>query len=121
MSQSVAQRLSDILITLPEAEQKNVLAFAEFLHARVRAEHPLTLPLPELLEPPQGESVVAAIKRLSRSYAMLDKTKMLGQTAELMTQHVVYGRTAEEIIPLLETLFMQHYQSFVEHYNKQIG
>ncbi|EIJ43826.1 hypothetical protein BegalDRAFT_2998 [Beggiatoa alba B18LD] len=119
MSHAVAQRLNDILKQLPETEQNTLLAFAEFLHVRSRVERPLTVPQPEKIEPPaQGESVVAAIKRLSRSYYMLDKTKMLGQTAELMTQHLMYGRTAEEVIQSIEALFVQHYQSFVEHYNK---
>jgi hypothetical protein len=41
---------------------------------------------------------------------MLDKTKMLGVTSDLVTQHIVQGRDAAEVIDELERLFEAHYR-----------
>ena len=67
-------------------------------------EEPVNLPRPE------NESVVAAIRRLSKSYRMLDKSDMLHETSDLMSSHVLKGRPAEEVIDELEVLFLRHYE-----------
>jgi hypothetical protein len=54
--------------------------------------------------------VVAAIKRLSQTYFMLDKTRMLGHTSGLMTQHIMAGREAREVIDELEAIFRREYE-----------
>jgi hypothetical protein len=36
---------------------------------------------------------------------------MLGATSDLVTQHVVQGREAAEVIDELETLFADHYRA----------
>ena len=41
---------------------------------------------------------------------MLDKKQMLGVTSDLVTQHILQGRDAAEVIDELEDLFTQHYQ-----------
>jgi hypothetical protein len=41
---------------------------------------------------PSQESVVAAIKRLSKTYEMLDRGPMLNETSALMSAHVLQGR-----------------------------
>jgi hypothetical protein len=41
---------------------------------------------------------------------MVDREKMLHEIAALMTQHMVQGRPAPEVIDDLERLFAHHYQ-----------
>ena len=98
---------------LDENRQQQLLDFAEFLVSKAplvaeqsgdAVEKPLIIPRPE------NESVIAAIKRLSKSYSMLNKDDMLYETSDLMTSHVVKGRPAEEVIDELETLFISHYE-----------
>ena len=109
--------------SLSESDRYALLRFARFL-----ADQPMSMdaktdqgrePVPEpRFEPaPEGENVIAAIRRLSRIYFMIDKDKMLHETTELMTQHVMQGRPAGEVIAALETLFSDHYRSLAEESN----
>lgn len=106
------KRLLKVFKLLPEQDQKTLLDLAEFLQSRAS---PPTQGVPEpILTPrPQQESVVKAIRRLSTSYFMLDKTIMLNETSTLMSQHVMQGRPAPEIIDDLEVLFKQQYQRLI--------
>ena len=98
-------------------DQVALLAFAEFLSQRA-VPNAVAIPVPEveeLLEPvdiprPKDERVVAAVKRLSRTYPMLNKNKMLGDTSTLMTGHIMQGREAKEVIDELESLFRREYE-----------
>lgn len=110
------RRLRELFAKLPEADRQTLLAFAEFLASRApAASEPLLEPQ---LEPrPAKESVVGAIKRLSRSYPMLDKAKMLNDTSALMTQHLMQGRAAAEVIDDLQALFERHYRELVANRN----
>ena len=45
---------------------------------------------------------------------MLDRSKMLNETSSLMTQHVLNGRAATEVIDELEIMFKRHYEKLVE-------
>lgn len=108
-----------ILDGLSAVDRAAVLSFAEFLHSRAAsadgspASAPAgakQIPEPELSPRPRDEKVVAAIKRLSKSYYMLDKSKMLGVTSDLVTQHILQGREAVEVIDELEQIFAEHYR-----------
>ncbi|MCP4695736.1 MAG: Crp/Fnr family transcriptional regulator [Gammaproteobacteria bacterium] len=109
---SVEKRLRTLIPKLNPADRKTLLAFAEFLLSRSPVYR-------EILEanvqprPPQ-ESVVGAIKRLSASYPMLDKGKMLNKTSSLMAQHVMNGRDKNKVIDELENVFQQHYDELVQ-------
>jgi hypothetical protein len=105
--------LLQIYQQLPVAEQNTLLAFAEFLASRV-VETPEELPLPADIPRPQQESVIAAVKRLSQTYAMLDKSILLHQTSALVTAHLVQGRERAAVIDELETLFADAYQNFIQ-------
>ncbi|MGF1546826.1 MAG: Crp/Fnr family transcriptional regulator [Thiotrichales bacterium] len=96
---------------LDEASRKTLLEFAEFLRQRIpaRAAEPAT---PISLERPAEESVVKAIKRLTCSYHMLDRGRVLNETAALMAQHVMHGRPAPEVIDELEVVFLSHYEKY---------
>nr|VFJ60768.1 MAG: hypothetical protein BECKDK2373C_GA0170839_108412 [Candidatus Kentron sp. DK] len=107
------KRLTRLFSQLSRDDRKTLLAFAEFLAERggVSAEEappkePVAIPRPE------KESVVGAIRRLSRTYPMLDKATMLNETSSLMGEHVLHGQPAREIIDRLEAAFERHYRDF---------
>src|SRR5512141_2967294 len=79
---------------LPSVERATLLAFAEFLAARAAVEAPLAelQPIPR----PATESVIAAVKRLSATYPMINKDKLLHQTSGLVSEHLMQGRPAVE-------------------------
>lgn len=108
------RQLLRLFDSLGEQDRASLLAFAQFLSSR---ETPADSPESALAEPrsiprPDQESVVAAIKRLSSSYFMLDTRAMLNDTASLMSAHVLQGRRAAEVIDDLEDLFLQHYRRY---------
>jgi len=103
------KQLLDHFQKLSKEDAQTLLSFAEFLAARsqpARAMEPLTL---NKIERPAEESVIAAIKRLSSSYPMLDKDKMLTETSSLMAQHIMQGRASHEVIDELELVFERHF------------
>jgi len=103
------KKLRQIFRDLPETQRQSLLDYAEFLLARiVPANEPL--PEPAILPAKPNESVIGAIKRLSASYPMLDKSKMLNETSMLVTQHVMQGRDKNEVIEELEIIFRRHYE-----------
>jgi hypothetical protein len=110
MPSKTEQRLREILGELPEAQARALLEYAEFLAARYSGPKEVTAPLD--IPRPQKESVVKAIKRLGATYPMVDRAKMLNETSVLMTQHVISGREAAEVIDELEILFRRHYEKF---------
>jgi hypothetical protein len=112
MPSKTEQRLREIFGELPEAQARALLEYAEFLAARYSGPKEITAPLD--IPRPQKESVVKAIKRLGATYPMVDRAKMLNETSVLMTQHVVSGRDAVEVIDELEMLFRRHYEKLAE-------
>ncbi len=105
-----------LLGKLPSAERESLLAFAEFLAQRTHgAAAQSILREPQPYPRPEQESVVGAIKRLSRTYDMLDPGALLNETSALMSAHLLQGRAAPEVIDALETLFAHHYS----HYRTQ--
>ncbi len=106
------KRLLKVFELLPEKDQNTLLDLAEFLQSRAS---PSTQGIsePKYVPRPQQESVVKAIRRLSTSYFMLNKTIMLNETSTLMAQHVMQGRPAPEVIDDLEVLFEEQYQKLV--------
>jgi hypothetical protein len=102
------KRLREIFSELPETQAAALLEYAEFLAARYAGPKPSSVPLD--IPRPEKESVIKAIKRLGATYPMLDRSKMLNETSVLMTQHVISGRGAVEVIDELETMFRRHYE-----------
>lgn len=90
------------------ADRRTVLDLVEFLASRAAASaprRPATVPLPR----PAGESVAGAIRRLARSWPVADAEALLHRASSLMSEHVVGGRAAAEIIDELERVFAAHY------------
>jgi hypothetical protein len=97
---------------LEEGERETLIGFAEYLGQRGEKEE---RPTPEPLDipRPEKETVVKAIRRLSATYPMLEKAKMLDETSSLMAEHTLQGREAESVIDELETIFYRHYERHV--------
>ena len=112
MFNSEQHRLQQIFKQLPPEHQQMLLAFAEFLQTRVvlKSAPPLQ---PKYIPRPPEESVVEAIKRLSQSYPMLEKARMLDKTSSLMTEHILQGRDKVSVIDELEMIFEQHYEEYL--------
>ena len=123
MDQQQQEKILGVFGKLSAADRDAVTSFAEFLlsrsDTRVATSPPVpavsaAIPEPEPLPRPAEERVVAAVKRLSKTYFMLDKSKMLGATSDLVTQHIMQGREAAEIIDELEQVFTDQYQQLKE-------
>jgi hypothetical protein len=104
------KRLLRLFGELPDEQRQMLLELAEFLGERYRRRAVLPLDPPRPIARPAGETVIGAIKRLSASYHMLDKSKMLNETSALMAQHVMQGRQAMEVIDELEAVFERYYR-----------
>ncbi len=102
------QRLKKLFKQLGDQEQKTLLEFAEFLVSRSEPEDTV-IPEPNFQPRPEDESVIRAVKRLSETYFMLDKDHILHETSALVSQHIMQGRAAEEVIDELEGVFSSHY------------
>ena len=107
------KKLLEYYRELPDEVAQQLLDFAEFLASRhkVIVED---IPPPENIPRPENESVVIAIKRLSATYPMLNKDKLLNETASLVSQNMLQGRDAIEVIDELEVIFSKQYDILVE-------
>jgi hypothetical protein len=120
MNREQQEKLIQVVEQLSPQDQAAVDSFAAFLLSRsggaVVAEPAAPAQVPEInpIPRPEDEKVVAAVKRLSRTYFMLDKKKMLGVTSDLVTQHVIQGRDAGEVIDELERIFEDYYRQLLQ-------
>lgn len=108
--------LLDRFNKLAAPEREMLLSFAEFLCARADGAQPSVAgppAEPRFIPRPEQESVVAAIKRLSDTYHMLEKPKLLNETSVLMTQHVMQGRDLVDVIDEMEAVFRRHYEEWL--------
>ena len=111
------RRLLACYAKLSEADRDTLLAFADFLAARSPEDDTPTATAPQQpkeIARPKKESVVAAIRRLSETYYMLERKDMFSDTASLMGAHVMHGRSARDIIDELERIFKGHYERYLE-------
>lgn len=105
-----SKRLLDLFGQLAEEQQETLLAFAEFLVARPDLADEPEPSEPRPIERPAEETVVMAIRRLTRTYPMLDRRKLFGEASRFMTEHALAGRPANEVIDELEAVFARHYE-----------
>jgi hypothetical protein len=104
-------RLEALFELTDDAGRAMLLEYAEFLaqrHPRPVARVPMEIPRPET------ETVVAAVRRLTETFPMLDRAQLLGETSGLLAQHIVHGREAREVIDELEVMFRRHFARFEE-------
>ncbi len=116
------RKLLKLFKDLDKKDQAVLIAFAEFLKSREGSadtspcEKPSMEPI--VIDRPEEESVVSAIKRLSSSYHMLDTSTLLTKTSSLMTAHLIHGRSAPDVIDELEEMFIQEYEVFNKEQDK---
>lgn len=114
------RRLLDYYERLDERDQHALLSFAAYLAER--AEPPIesadkqdvTDLEPKPIPRPDDETVIKAIKRLSATYPMLPKEKMLDRTSALMMEHMLQGRDARSVIDQLESVFELQYRQHMD-------
>jgi len=110
MGKSKDRQLRAALDVLTDEEVASVLNFAQYLRNRrpVLPKSPLEIAdIPR----PQDESVIAAIRRLTQTYPMLDRDTVFNEASGLMARHVMQGETSEDTIDQLEALFQSRYAS----------
>jgi hypothetical protein len=98
---------------LSDVDKQTVLAFVEFLAQRNQAGEQLDASVvtepapttPQAIPRPATESVVAAMRRLSKTYPMLNKDELLHQASGLMSEHILQGKAAASVVDELESLF----------------
>ena len=133
------QVLLDYYQALSAQDQHSLLRFAEFLATGAVISNESTadvvvgdddssvmeslpvkkaIPKPEKIERPDDETVVAALKRMSSTYPMLEKSKLLNKASELVAQHIMFGKPAVVVIKDIETMFAESYDKFVENYGQ---
>jgi hypothetical protein len=110
-----AKALTDLFNTLDEERQQSLFDYAEFLQSRgglVKQEisEPVDIPRPD------SESVVGAIKRLKQTYPMIDSMEVFAVASNLMTDHMIKGRDAEEVINEIEALFEDTYNKLLREF-----
>ncbi|MBF0427612.1 MAG: hypothetical protein HQL94_01705 [Magnetococcales bacterium] len=102
---------------LQPQEQKSVLQFAQFLASRQEKEgcEPLPPTIPDTPLPiprPEVESAVAGLKRLKKSYPMIEADEqVLGEASRILMGKVM-GASDAEVITQLETFFADRYQAW---------
>lgn len=103
------RKLLELFEQLAPEQQERLIAFAEFLSdgATQPAE---TDSEPATITRPENETVTMAIRRLVRTYPMLDRRKLMVEASEFMARHALEGRPAREVIDDLDVLFVRHYE-----------
>jgi hypothetical protein len=108
---------ADIAAQLPDEALVMLHEFAEFLAHKYPPEVATVIeivPIPR----PEKEGVIPAIKRLSKTYPMLDKKVLFEQTSVAMSAHVLKEVSSEESIDRLEKVFRKEYDDLIERENK---
>ncbi|MCB1922854.1 MAG: hypothetical protein KDJ27_03760 [Gammaproteobacteria bacterium] len=107
------QQLLDLYRKLSPEDRAGLVSYAAFLAQRespIGGEALDEPQVPKEILRPESESVVGAIRRLTQTFAMLDRDALFHETSALMTAHIMQGRPASEVIDELEILFRQHYE-----------
>lgn len=93
---------------LPDEAKKSLSDYCEFLATKYSDTVP-EVATPKDIPRPANESVVLAMRRLSETYYMINKDNLLHEASSLMSQHILQGREAEEVIDELEVMFKKFY------------
>lgn len=103
-----------LLAQLDEEHQQAIVDYSAFLVQRYKIKNSRDRGLkPESIERPSQESVIAAIKRLKKTYYMLDTDILINETSALMGQHLLKGREACDVIDELQSVFQAQYEQYL--------
>jgi hypothetical protein len=108
-----SKKLINLYESLDEERQQSLSDFADFLLAKsgpVLKE----IPPPEEIPRPEKETVVGAVKRLKLKYHMVESMSVFSAASALMTDHMVKGRDAVEVVDEMEGLFHDAYTKLVD-------
>lgn len=114
------RRLLRLYNVLDDGRRASLLAFAEFLAQQQeddKPREPSEAQSPRELPRPEEESVVAAMRRLTETYPMIERDALLDQATSLMMAHMLQGQPAAEVIDELEALFDKHYQIYLQKFS----
>ena len=112
-SSKSAQDLVALYESLDEQARQSLCDFAEFL-AATTAPVDKEIPPPAEIPRPDDETVVGAIKRLKATYHMVESMTVFSKASALMTQHMMNGRDATEVIDEMEVIFEQAYLELLD-------
>jgi len=118
------QRLLAYLRKLSPQDTHTLLRFAAFLAGEGDTEAtgqteaanepaPVVSLEPNYIERPEKERVVDALKRLSATYPMLEKKKLLDKSSTLVAQHIMFSKPAKDTIDEIEKVFAEAYATFL--------
>ncbi len=115
------KRLRKLYRNMSSNDQATLMRFAEFLAGSPTPDLELMteFPSPESIQRPEQESVVKAIKRLTATYPMIPRERLLNETSSLMTAHVIHGKSATVVIDELEVMFAQHYTTLKTQFEEK--
>jgi len=99
---------------LNDTDQSSVVSFAQFLVSQAPQHEELLFEKRLEILRPDEESVVAAIKRLAKTYPMVNQSDVMDKCAQLMSEHMLKGKDATSVINELEVVFTEQYV----HYEK---
>ena len=103
-----------LLAQLGDDHQQAIVDYASFLVQEYKIEKPGTRGLkPESIDRPRQETVITAIKRLKKTYYMLDTDIILHETSALMGQHILKGRDSADVIDELQSIFQAQYDQYL--------
>jgi hypothetical protein len=104
------KQLLEFFRSLDEDDQKAVINFAGYLYEKNPKEKKATREVVNVARP-QDESVIGAIKRLKKTYPMVESMNVLNKVSELLSAHMLQGRDKISVIDELELLFRETYES----------
>lgn len=112
-AESNESRLIEIFETLNEERQNSLIDYATFLQSKGDLVDKATVEK-ILIDRPSEETVVGAIKRLKSTYPMIESMSVFSAASNLMTEHMISGRDAIEVIDEMEILFEEHYEIHIK-------
>lgn len=116
---SSERELLELYRQLNPEQQQTAQDFLTFLCSRKLPLAPADAPLPLAIPRPEQESVVKAIKRLRATYPMLEPNKLLHDTSNQMSRHMIHSVPAVEVIDELELVFRRHYDAHIAKFQTE--
>ena len=109
-----SRNLVELYESLDDERKSSLCDFADFLLAKAG---PVSkeVPPPDDIDRPDSETVVGAVKRLKLKYHMIDSMSVFSAASSLMTDHMVKGRDAIEVIDEMEALFEEAYNKMLSN------
>ena len=109
MSDDIEQALLKAFHQMTPTARCTLVDFADYLSRRHPGPAPSVSDQPLKVSRPVEESVISAIRRLAKTYPMLDSDNVFSAATTLITRHVMGQQAATEVIDDLEAMFTARY------------